>query len=85
MAEASRLLRETKTKIVDIVFAVGNGVEVSINDLAAAGKAVIVISSELPEVLGISDRILVMRGGKITGEVTDVAAATQEAVMALAT
>ena len=56
-----------------------------INDLAAAGKAIIVISSELPEVLGISDRILVMREGAITGEVTDVATATQEAVMALAT
>jgi ABC-type sugar transport system ATPase subunit len=56
-----------------------------INDLAAAGKAIIVISSELPEVLGISDRILVMREGTITGEVTDVETATQEAVMALAT
>jgi ABC-type sugar transport system ATPase subunit len=53
--------------------------------LAAAGKAIVVISSELPEVLGISDRILVMREGAITGEVTDVASATQEAVMALAT
>jgi len=56
-----------------------------INDLAAAGKAIIVISSELPEILGISDRILVMREGSITGEVTDVATATQDAVMALAT
>jgi ABC-type sugar transport system ATPase subunit len=56
-----------------------------INDLAAAGKAIIVISSELPEVLGISDRILVMREGAITGEVTDVSLATQESIMALAT
>jgi ABC-type sugar transport system ATPase subunit len=56
-----------------------------INELAAAGKAIVVISSELPEILGISDRILVMREGAITGEVEDVTTATQEAVMALAT
>jgi ABC-type sugar transport system ATPase subunit len=56
-----------------------------INDLAAAGKAVVVISSELPEVLGISDRILVMREGVITAEIEDAASATQEAVMELST
>lgn len=56
-----------------------------INDLAAAGKAIVVISSELPEILGISDRILVMREGAITGEVNDVASASQESLMALAT
>jgi ABC-type sugar transport system ATPase subunit len=55
-----------------------------INDLAAAGKAIIMISSELPEVLGISDRILVMREGEITGEFEDVAGATQASVMARA-
>ncbi len=54
------------------------------NDLAARGKAIVMISSELPEVLGMSDRILVMRAGRITGEIDDVAAATQERVMALA-
>ena len=42
------------------------------------------ISSELPEVLGMADRILVMHEGRITGEITDVAAATQESVMKLA-
>jgi ABC-type sugar transport system ATPase subunit len=36
-------------------------------------------------VLGMSDRILVMRGGRITGEITDVPAATQEQVLTLAT
>jgi len=41
-----------------------------IHDLANSGKAVIVISSELPELIGISDRILVMHSGRITGEVT---------------
>jgi ABC-type sugar transport system ATPase subunit len=55
-----------------------------INKLAAAGKAIIMISSELPEVLGMSDRILVMHAGRITGEVRDVAAATQEQLMHLA-
>jgi len=39
-----------------------------INELAKQGKAIIVISSEMPEVMGISDRILVMCEGKITGE-----------------
>ena len=54
------------------------------NDLAARGKAVLMISSELPEVLGMSDRILVMHEGRITGEVTDVRSATQEQLIALA-
>ncbi len=52
-----------------------------INDLAAAGKSVIMISSELPEVLGMSDRIYVMNEGKITGEM-DGKDATQEKIMA---
>lgn len=55
-----------------------------INRLAAQGKAIIMISSELPEVLGMADRILVMHEGRISGEITDVAAATQETVMQLA-
>ena len=55
-----------------------------INELAAQGKAILVISSELPEVLGISDRVLVMHEGRIVGEVTDVARATQEDIMHLA-
>ena len=55
-----------------------------IHGLAAAGKAVVMISSELPEVLALSDRILVMHEGRISGEITDVAAATQEEVLAMA-
>ena len=55
-----------------------------INRLAAQGKAMLMISSELPEVLGMSDRILVMHEGRITGEITDVARATQEQIMELA-
>jgi ABC-type sugar transport system ATPase subunit len=55
-----------------------------INQLAAQGKAIIMISSELPEVLGMADRILVMHEGRITGEITDVPAATQEDILKLA-
>ncbi len=55
-----------------------------INDLAAKGKAILMISSELPEVLGMSDRILVMHEGRITGEIENARTATQEDIMRLA-
>ena len=51
-----------------------------INDLVKAGKSVIMISSELPEVLGMCDRIYVMNEGKITGEVKGEDA-SQEVIM----
>ena len=50
------------------------------NNLVAEGKSVIMISSELPELLGMSDRIYVMNEGKIVGEVSR-AEATQELIM----
>jgi ribose transport system ATP-binding protein len=53
------------------------------NRLTADGAAIVMISSELPEILGMSDRILVMRGGRLVGEFA-TAAATQEAVLAAA-
>ena len=55
------------------------------NELAAQGKAILMISSELPEVLGMSDRILVMHEGRISGEIKDPKNTTQEEVMRLAT
>jgi ABC-type sugar transport system ATPase subunit len=55
-----------------------------IHELARRGKAIIIISSELPEVLGVCGRILVMRDGLLTGEITDVAGATQEQLLELA-
>ena len=55
-----------------------------INRLVAAGKAVLVISSELPELLGICDRIYTLSAGRITGE-QSVREATQESLMALMT
>ena len=51
-----------------------------INQLVAEGKSVIVISSELPEVLGMCDRIYVMNEGRLLAEV-DAAEATQESIM----
>ncbi|MBE6647510.1 MAG: ATP-binding cassette domain-containing protein [Ruminococcaceae bacterium] len=54
-----------------------------IDALAAKGKSIIVISSELPELLGICDRIYVMSSGRIAGEV-DAKKTTQEEIMTLA-
>ncbi len=53
-----------------------------INDLVAAGKSVIMISSELPEVLGMSDRIYIMNEGRIAGELS-AGEATQEKIMSI--
>ena len=51
-----------------------------IRDLAAAGKAIIVISSEMPELLGITDRICVMNEGRLVGEMA-TSDASQERIM----
>ncbi len=52
-------------------------------DLAASGMAIVMISSELPEVLGMSDRVMVMKSGTIAGELSR-AEATQEKILNLA-
>ena len=52
-------------------------------DLAEKGKTVLMVSSEMPELLGVCDRILVMSGGRLAGEV-QASTATQEEIMALA-
>ena len=52
-------------------------------DLAKQGKSIIMVSSELPELLGVCDRILVMSGGRLTGDV-DARATSQEEIMELA-
>ncbi|MGL6105874.1 ribose ABC transporter ATP-binding protein RbsA [Romboutsia sp.] len=51
-----------------------------INDFKSQGKAVIMISSEMPEILGLSDRILVLSQGRLTGEF-DIKDASQEAIL----
>ena len=52
-------------------------------DLANRGKTVLMVSSEMPELLGVCDRILVMSGGRLAGEV-DARSTTQEEIMTLA-
>ena len=52
-------------------------------DLANRGKCVLMVSSEMPELLGICDRILVMSGGRLAGEV-NAQETTQEEIMTLA-
>jgi putative multiple sugar transport system ATP-binding protein len=54
------------------------------NELVRQGMSIIMISSELPEILGMSDRVYVVSGGKIAGEIP-VEEATQEKIMSLAT
>lgn len=80
MAKSTVLLLDEPTRGVDV----GAKVEIYniINDITAGGGAVLMVSSDLPEVLGMSDRILVMSGGRIAGEVPPTA--TQDEVMSLA-
>ncbi|MET7637780.1 sugar ABC transporter ATP-binding protein [Streptomyces sp. NPDC005438] len=81
LANSQVLVLDEPTRGVDV----GAKVEIYhlINELTASGRAVLMISSDLPEVLGMSDRILVMSQGRITGELA-AGSATQDAVMALA-
>lgn len=76
------LLFDEPTRGIDV----GSKVEIYqlMNELAARGVAIIMISSELPEILGMSDRILVMHEGRIAGELLREEA-TQEKIMHLAT
>jgi ribose transport system ATP-binding protein len=83
---AKWLLREPRVLILDEPTRgvdVGARVELYrlINELASRGTAIVLISSELPEVLAMSDRVMVMRAGAIVAELAG-AAATQESVMA---
>lgn len=82
MTEPKVLILDEPTRGIDV----GAKVEIYniINDLVDKGVAVLVISSELNEVLGISDRIIVMHEGQITGEILNKDA-TQEKIMLFAT
>ncbi|WP_405558232.1 sugar ABC transporter ATP-binding protein [Streptomyces canus] len=81
LADTKVLILDEPTRGIDV----GAKVEIYqlINELTAAGAAVLMISSDLPEVLGMSDRVLVMAQGRIAGEVA-ADEATQDSVMALA-
>jgi ribose transport system ATP-binding protein len=80
--DSQLLIFDEPTRGIDV----GSKVEIYelMNDLAAKGAGMIMISSELPELLGMSDRILVMHEGRLAGELSREEA-TQEKVMQLAT
>ena len=81
MTEPQVILLDEPTRGIDV----GAKLEIYeiINRLTAEGKAVILVSSELPELLGMSDRILMLHEGAVGGEFTR-AEATQEKLMAAA-
>ncbi len=82
LTKPSFLLLDEPTRGIDV----GAKYEIYqlISDLAAEGKSVIMVSSEMPELLGVCHRIIVMSGGRIAGEL-DAESATQEEIMTLAT
>jgi ribose transport system ATP-binding protein len=82
LADSRVLIMDEPTRGIDV----GAKVEIYelMNELTEQGAGILMISSDLPEVLGMSDRILVMAGGRITGELSGEEA-TQERVMTLAT
>ena len=81
LTEPEVLLLDDPTRGIDV----GAKFEIYqlILDLAKKGKTVLVVSSEMPELLGICDRIIVMSGGRVAGEV-DAKNTTQEEIMTLA-
>ena len=81
LTEPTVLLLDEPTRGIDV----GAKYEIYqlILNLANEGKTVIMVSSEMPELLGVCDRILVMSGGKLAGEV-DAKTTTQEEIMTLA-
>lgn len=82
LANARVIIIDEPTRGVDV----GTKTEIYkiIRDLAAKGSAVLMISSELPEVIGMSDRVLVMHNGKLSGEIS-AAEATEEKILLSAT
>ncbi len=81
LTRAPRLLLFAEpTRGIDV--AAKAGVYRAMRDYVAGGRAILMASSDLPEVVGVADRIVVMRAGRIAGELP--AGATEEQVMALA-
>ncbi len=82
LTEPEILLLDEPTRGIDV----GAKFEIYqlIVDLASKGKGIIVVSSEMPELMGICDRILVMSNGKVAG-IEDVKGLTQEKIMELST
>ena len=78
-ADADVLILDEPTRGLDV----GAKYEIYciMNDLVAQGKSVIMISSEMPEILGMCDRVYVMNEGRIVAQM-DIADASQEKIMA---
>ena len=81
MANSDFMIFDEPTRGIDV--GAKKEVYTILNELAAHGKAILVISSDLPELFGITDRILVMRHGKLTGDL-QTKETTPEEVMHLA-
>ena len=81
MADSDFIIFDEPTRGIDI--GAKKEVFILLNELAAEGKAILIISSELQELLGICDRILVMRRGRIAGNL-ETTKTTQEEIMHLA-
>lgn len=81
MREPEILLLDEPTRGIDV----GAKYEIykTIGEMAKSGKSIIMVSSEMPELLGVCDRIAVMSGGRLVG-VTDAKDTTQEKIIALA-
>ncbi|MEW6577751.1 MAG: sugar ABC transporter ATP-binding protein [Chloroflexota bacterium] len=81
LVHADVLILDEPTRGVDVATKVE--IYQIIRDLADQGRAILLISSEMPEILGMSDRVLVMREGRLVGELAK-AQATEEKLLALA-
>ena len=82
MRDCDILIFDEPTKGIDV--GAKSEIYKLMNKLASEGKSIIMISSEMPELLRMSDRIVVMCEGRVTGEL-DIADATQEKIMTYAT
>jgi len=81
VTKPSVLILDEPTQGIDV--GAKSEVHALMTELAAQGVAILMISSELPEILGMSDRIAVMHGGTIVSTL-DRSEATQEKILALA-
>lgn len=81
LAQPKILILDEPTRGIDV----GAKAEIYrlISELASRGVAIIMVSSELPEIIGMSDRVMVMHGGRITG-ILDKEDADQETILSLA-
>ena len=80
MQDSEVLILDEPTRGVDV--GAKREIYAIINDLVSAGKTIIMISSEMPELIGICDRILVMCNGRLVGEF-QYGEVTQDKIMAL--